>query len=354
MKKNARVIALFAEDYSNACAYVRITGPYSYLRNRGIVADHAPHSMMQKLVLKGSINPEDYDIFVLPRLADNHTGQAKKLIRDLQGAGKLVVWETDDDYSLKHRQVLQAGYTAMDVAGACDALTVSTHYLADMMKEANDRVYVLPNSIHIPMWQEHVHARVANGLTIGLAGTPTHYDDWKVLTKPVRRILALYKHVNFVIAGFVPDYFQDLPSERVLVIPPMPYEAYPFVIRQIDIGLAPLDPRPKFNLSKSDLKVLEYWASLRNIGGAGWGGAAVIASDMPVYNKTVEHAVTGLLVEHDDSDGWLIAMRQLIEDEELRREIGMSGNAYVRSKRNMKSLAQMWANAYNAIKGGSP
>lgn len=347
--KEPTVIALFAEEFPNACAMIRITNPYRVMRDKGYAFDHARHVEMRELAQKGY--PLGlYQVWVLPRLVDLGDGKALKLVEDLQKAGNVIVWETDDDYTEKHRTVLKHGADAMVVACACDAVTVSTPYLARIMADFHDQIYVLPNCVDLNQWKPAKDARQVQGLTIGIGGTPTHYEDWMVTLKPLQELLAEFPEVKLVVMGYKPDYYDLLPDEQVVFIEPVTYNQYPAVVRQVDIGLAPLESTV-FNLCKSAIKVLEYWSSYRQLPGGAYGGAAAVATKMPVYEEVVEHKYNGLLVEHDE-EAWYNAIRELIVNPKLRTRLGKRGLQYVREHRNINSQARLWLDAYNAILSG--
>ena len=348
--KQPTCMALFAEEFPNACAMIRITNPYAEMRRKGYVFDHGRHAEMKQLAAEGY--PMGlYQVWVLPRLADIGDGAAVKLVKDLQKAGNVVVWETDDDYTEKTRKVLKQGVDAMVVACACDAITVSTPKLAELMSEFHDKVYTLPNCVNLNHWMPFKDSRQVEGLTIGIGGTPTHYEDWLVLLKPLQQLLAEFDNVKLVVMGYKPDYFDLLPAGRVVYFDPVAYIHYPGVVRQVDIGLAPLE-LTEFNLCKSAIKVLEYWSSYRTYPAGGLGGAAAVASKMPIYEAVVEDGYNGLLVDHSDEQAWYNAIRKLIVEPNLRRRLGIRGFRYVRNHRNIKSRAVEWRKAYAAILRG--
>ncbi len=76
-----------------------------------------------------------------------------------------------------------------------------------------------------------------------------------------------------------------------------------------EIGLAPLAD-DVFHLSKTNTKFREYGAC----------GIAGVYSDVEVYSDCVRHGETGLLVAND-AEAWYRALRQLVDDADLRRKI---------------------------------
>ena len=76
-----------------------------------------------------------------------------------------------------------------------------------------------------------------------------------------------------------------------------------------EIGLAPLAD-DVFHRSKTNTKFREYGAC----------GVAGVYSDVEVYSDCVRHGETGLLVAND-TEAWYGALRQLVEDADLRKKI---------------------------------
>jgi glycosyltransferase involved in cell wall biosynthesis len=346
-RKLPRVLALFGEDKPATCALVRVVFPYKYARKkRKYHFDTARHQDAWAAARAG-YPLHDYDIYVMPRISDR-AGEATGLIASLQAVGKKVVWEVDDDYTNEHRRVIK--YDAMAVAAQVDAITVTTPYLRSRYAEACDNIYVLPNCIHFPMFEPFINMRRVRGLTVGIGGTQTHFHDWKVVAEPMRDILAEFPELTFVVMGYMPEYFHDLPSDQVEFIPPLYYLDYPLALRQVDIGLAPLDGTDRFNLSKSGIKALEYWASMRYLQDGRPGGAAAIASDMPVYQRVMRNGIDGLLVENTES-AWYAAIRRLVKNHQERMDFAVAGLRRVEKTRDVTKHVGKWINAYRRIYG---
>jgi glycosyltransferase involved in cell wall biosynthesis len=99
-----------------------------------------------------------------------------------------------------------------------------------------------------------------------------------------------------------------------------------------DIGLCPL-VRNDQTLGKSDVKFLEYTIS----------GAAVIAQNNEVYNRTVVHGETGLLVGGPRE--MLEAVELLVRKPKLRERLVANAQQYVREQRGLKQLREEWGAA---------
>jgi len=337
MKQRPRVLALLPDKMvdMDGVSFVRIAGPFSILQQAGYPVEFMPYDKARKLARERA-GISGFDLFVFPRAAEK-TGLLTQLFKSVQSTGKKIVWETDDDYTNKYRTVIDAD--AITPAKQASAITVSVPNLVTVYREITDKpIYLLQNTIDRVFWNAAMGKREIKAITIGLVGTKTHYNDWSFAKDALYRIAEKYQHIHFVIGGYLPDYLQDLP--RLTFIPPCRYQDYPHMVRQIDIGLAPLDPDDQFNVSKSAIKVLEYWAS----------GTAVIATDCSVYRRVVTNGQNGLLCTSPND--WFESISLLIEDAHYRNMIVVSGDYYLKTKRDMHRRAIEWWETYKEIYNG--
>jgi len=291
-----------------------------------------------------------YDLFVFPRLfagSDNAKQGMIEFINLIQAFGKKIIYEVDDDYSNEYRQVVPGD--AISLAAKMDAVTVTTPLLADMMKSKTRRpTYILPNCIDSELWRDSKLERFKkdkHSLVIGLTGSPTHKADWEVLREIVPPLLAANPNLKLLLMGYEPEYFADLPNNQVIRMPFTRYEGYLQVIRNCDVILAPVVPDDGFNLSKSPIKGIEGQAASRPLPSGGLGGAAVIATDNPVYRLAIQDQENGLLVEHTP-EAWDVALHRVISDTTLREKLQRTGHKTVYKRFDIQHRWKWWADAY--------
>jgi glycosyltransferase involved in cell wall biosynthesis len=279
------------------------------------------------------------EIIVLSRIAFDSKviHMAKAFVEAGRRFGCHFIYETDDDYTNEHRQAVSGD--AMSVASLCDAITVTTPYLGETMRRRTGRpYYVLPNQLNPVWWKGERPPRKVSDDTviISLSGTPTHMRDWEVLKEVLPALLKKHAHARLVMAGCHPEYLQGI--EQVEYLPAMNYLQYVNFIRQCDIVLAPVDPTDGFNMGKSPIKALEGNA----------GGAAVIATDNPIYRLAVEPDKSGILVEHTP-DAWYAALDKLLTDANYRKQLAKQGNAHVWKHYNIQKGWKKWERAYREV-----
>lgn len=320
----------------------RVTMPYEHITKRssinaGWLTKDSILSMLavedQRVLAQNLLDVYAYDIIVLRRFitmdgpeAGEETAKACRTIsKDLNGKQAILVYEADDDYSGRYRPADVTLSTWKPYITQVDAVIGSVKPLAKLMEDESglSKSYVAPNYINYDFFttQSYRAERERDDkITVMLAGTATHDEDWKVVADVMPGILADYPNVSFLVAGNVPDYLYG----KCEFVPPVHYSQYPVVLRQADILCCSLDPNDTFNESKSYIKAIEGWCAKRQLSKTQVGGCAVIASKATAYKGVVTNRHNGLMVEHT-LDGWDSAIRLLIEDHHLRQKIQVNG-----------------------------
>jgi glycosyltransferase involved in cell wall biosynthesis len=264
--------------------------------------------------------------------------------RSLKRFGPLVHELDDDLFHIDQRNIQAATLyrresvrdTLRHTSQIADMLTVSTEPLKKIMAEEADidpdKIVVVPNMIDGGMFDIDRPRR--DRLTIGWAGGGSHDRDMEQLHKPLRKILDRNPAVDFHNIGH--DFRKLVRRENMRYTPwavdiPTYWRTIDF-----DIGVVPL-AHTIFNQSKSGLKILELSAL----------GIPVIAMDSPPYRDVVVDGETGFLV--DSAWQWVKRMQQLIDDDELREQMGKAGREYVRRHWSIADGWKLWEEAYRRV-----
>lgn len=217
-----------------------------------------------------------------------------------------------------------------------DLVTVTTPDLADVCRQHNDRVAVLPNCLPdqiLDIDPAIETARTDGDVLIGWQGSPTHRMDFSEIAQPLSRVLRRNPHALMRFIGTV--YPDSLPPAQVQSIPGAPLLDYYALVAQFDIGLAPLRPHP-FNRSKSWLRVLEYAAL----------GVPYVASGMPAYELFTDQAGNGFIAHAPHQ--WERYLAMLIQDPQLRYEMGQRGRQLAAAW-TIGNKAHLWETAYRSL-----
>lgn len=248
------------------------------------------------------------------------------LIAQIQGHGKKVVMEVDDD--LLHVPSYNPFnddprwfHAACEVA---DALVVSTPSLKRSYEKLNNNITVLRNRLFWHMWDELqpvFERREWRRLRVGWMGIlEYHKADLDVIKPWLGQWLANHPDVEFVSVGGPEVHdFLGVPEKQRVTTDKVDFRhlELAYVTSVMDIGLVPL-AKNRFNEGKSYLKGLEYSAC----------GIVPLATPTEQYRELITDGTDGFLCELPFQ--WKKALDTLYGDRELLGEMGRS--AYEKAK----------------------
>jgi glycosyltransferase involved in cell wall biosynthesis len=307
----------------SGAGYQRIVLPFEELRKHGWVADYET---------AGSPDVSGYSLIAGQRLAEH---RSLTPWRHLHTRHRLIYEIDDNVFAQRHdfygRPDVQD--TIKRAAGVADLVTVSTNALAEVMRQINPNVAVLPNCI--PGYLLGLRRPVRQQLTVGWTCSFSHDQDTSVIADPCHKLLAgIDAQFHLIGADF----------RRELGLPGMRYtpgwwdasrhDRY-YKLIDFDVGLAPLTGT-KFDMAKSCLKALEYAAL----------GIPVIASDCEPYRDFVRDGVTGFLVR--TAEEWLDRMYLLVSDPDLRNTMGTKARIAA-ADWAIEGNWQRWDEAYRSL-----
>jgi glycosyltransferase involved in cell wall biosynthesis len=326
-----RILGINPNENIGAVEAYRVVYPLHKMSLLGHQTWVMPAMDVAKMVKDGH-NPFAHLDMVLVQRLTGGGDDWKTFVTAARAAGCSIVVDYDDDYTNEYRKVCEGGIPDLSYFSA---ITVSTPYLKRVMRKYNRNVVVIPNLV-VPEVINGGFKRKIGGLCIGLTGSETHREDWQVVIEPLKQICQEFPDVSLFVSGYLPDELRSVPNLVTLrslgMVPGMetdnfyiPLKEYGFILRNIDILLAPVDPDDKFNHSKSNLKAIEGQMSARPVGSA-TGGCMVIASgDLPNYQDAIKGGRTGLLVDHHNQDAWYEALREVITNPKHRVEMQIAG-----------------------------
>jgi glycosyltransferase involved in cell wall biosynthesis len=317
---------VFGFHDNSACGYYRITLPFDYLTHLGWDVQTA---------CGWDERARDYRVIVGQRIGKT---DALPIWRRLMLKHRLV-YETDDDFfsidptnlraMVEHSPaVLDATEQALAVS---HAVTVTSEPLAEVARQHNQNVVIVPN--HIDGRLLDVDRPRRDRVTVGWAGGDSHLRDWQLLAPHLKRFLKKNPQIELHIIGSNFARVFDLPARVTGWQDIWPY----YRSIDFDIGLAPLADT-RFNQSKSAIKALEYGAL----------GTPVIASAVGPYAEYVLDGVTGFLVKADHE--WGRYLRLLTSDHGLRAEMGAKAKEQA-AEWTVQRGWRRWADVYEELAG---
>lgn len=210
-----------------------------------------------------------------------------------------------------------------------DGLITSTPYLAEIYRDFNENVSVIPNSIDFALW-DRLEGKDRPGIRIGWAGGANHDDDLKILEEIIPAINKLHKNIKWVFLHGCPKYLRESPGVEFHKLWTK-IDKYPKKLASLDfdIGIAPLVDNA-FNRGKSNLRWLEY-SALR---------IPTVASNVGNFAETIKHSIDGFLA--DDATQFIDHLDLLIKDRKLRRQIGLSAHERIRKDFNVDDTVKKY------------
>jgi hypothetical protein len=168
-------------------------------------------------------------------------------------------------------------------------------------------------------------------------GSDTHLPDIESLTPVFLQLAARFgEKVRFRFWGCQPpEQVQQFPQTEWLPLQIFDYPKFAeyFLGQQADILIAPLLDS-LFNRCKSAVKLLEY-SSL---------GVPCVCSRIAPYESLIMEGVNSFLASSVEE--WLSHLIKLVEDSELRTQIGVQLQATVREQWLLSQHAEEWIEAY--------
>ena len=339
----------------------------SYTMRNKIVAqalEKRGHTVMYKS-LAFNLDYEDYDVFIFNRF---YEGTLAQYVEFLKEQGKVVIYETDDNYEAidennPYMKIKDFGVlSSRELIKLAHGVTVSTPELkAEILRMfPGTKVFVIPNALN---FEEYPVRKAGNEkLKVGFQGSNIHVQDLLLLLPAIKQLQS-ETPFDFEIFGiddkgldklntFCLEYknqpwkwMKDFPKMYAQLqdgieythIPYVHYEQYRTKLAELnwDIGLAPLTDT-RFNRSKSCLKFYEYAAV----------GTVTLASDVIPYNEEMEPED---LVKNRHSK-WMVKLRRLLNDDAYRLERLKVQTQWVTENRNIDKVAEQWERTINFIK----
>lgn len=309
------------------CGYYRVEVPLREYARRG-----GPCSFST------GIEPEVYDqadIIVGQRIVGPEPSRAWQ--KWCKHSDKLCVFEVDDDlFNIHPSNIAYASFTPEYLGNlrknieVAHAVTVTTPFLANMLRPLNDNIHVVPN--RIPQWVTEFERPRAEHLTLGWAGSTSHVIDWQDTAPHIARFLDRNPEVHFHGVGGIFKSMLKFPLDRTRTTQWNHSVDEYYKALDFDIGMIPLYPN-LFNRSKSAVKALEYGAL----------GIPTVASHFEPYENYIIHGKTGYLVTYDHE--WSGILRDLANDPVRRAKMGFEAREQAKQhtiEGNLESWFPAW------------
>lgn len=306
----------------------------------------------------------EFDVIVLSGHNSNTPRAFFTILKAARDRGKISIYDVDDlDWEIPKENPVQSTFKELKVPEQViecmkSALIVTTpsRYLANLISEFNKNVKIFPNALDYEYYYWNLPKAEDEWIRIAWAGGSSHLFDLKLIEGLGTWILETFPNTKFLLGGYdtriastkqgnmnllswaddercIWEHYKkvlfknNVDWDRVEIVPTRKIDIYPIVFKNADILLAPLINN-KFNLSKSNLKLLE--ASARHI--------PIITSDIKTYSEIITHSINGYLASNIND--WKKYLTRLIKDKELRIRIGNKLYEDMKKEHNIKFQAE--------------
>jgi glycosyltransferase involved in cell wall biosynthesis len=329
----------------NICNLIRIGWPATCISE-----NHQDE--VELSLITGEFNP--WDIALLRQFDIIHFHSyfgrfesSEELWGKLQAQGVKMIMDLDDYWFWPEEMPITKALKeqglygrAVETLKLADYVTVTTRHFAELVKEHNENVKVLPNGIHVKheIWQDNVTD--SDVVRIAWLGSVQRLHDLERLRKGIKMIYSdkdLEGKFSFAVYGArqedATDIFEGPGFKRYDAESPNTYANY---YDNVDVCLAPLD-RIVFNSCRSELKYVE----------AGVKKKVFIGENFTPYAEDIEHGVTGMLV--DTPEEWYSCMRQVILNKDLRDTLRNNLHDLVKDKFDIENVVKDRVEFYKSI-----
>lgn len=351
-KKEIKVCALILYPYNTTPGQrFRIEQWEPYLEKDGILIDYytfADEKLMKTMPQKGKFFSKisgltkaffkrvshlsllsKYDVIFLYR-ATTMIGPAI-LERILKMSGRPIIYDFDDAIFLPHTHEANKLFSWAKFAGKTGsicrlskAVTVGNSWLGEYAKKYNSNVTVIPSSVDTNIYLPKINKNNKKPV-IGWTGSSTSQTHLEMFTPLLKEIIARREVEIHVHSDRSPD-LPDIPFIWHKWTPENEVE----IISGFDIGIMPM-PDDEWSQGKCSMKALLYMAA----------GVPTVCSDIGMNREVIKHGENGFLAE--TSEEWIKYLEILIDNEDLRKTMGVEARKTVENNYSMTKCAQLFA-----------
>lgn len=278
-----------------------------------------------------------HDVVVLQKKTSLHRIELALLTR----FNPRIVFDFDDAvmfHELEHRRPFTGKPFVKFVRtiNHCAAVVAGNRFLASFAEPNCSTVHVLPTPIDLDRYRLKDYGRSADTVTIGWIGVAGNLYYLQDLASVFQRLAKDYPAVRLKVV-----------SNRSIEIPGVPIQFEPWslngevpALQSFDIGIMPLRDTI-WARGKCGFKILQYMGT----------AVPAVASPVGINSEFIQHGVTGFLTT--DEGEWERALRQLIEQPAMRREMGLKGRRVVEERYSKAHFASRYVEILREVVGGS-
>ena len=256
--------------------------------------------------------------------------------------GARIVYNFDDAVFLERpggnrlmRSLARPDRRTAHLCRAAAAVMAGNRYLAsyaETVRGGPDHVHVMPTVLDTDRFRPAEGRRGDRSPTVGWIGTHSTLPYLTDLFPALAAVQARKDYRLPVICNRTPEPFPGLKFEFI----EWAVENELAYFERLDIGLYPLPDNP-WTRGKCGFKAIQYLAC----------GVPTIASPVGVLAEIARDGHTGL--HATDAESWETALERLLNDPELRDEIGVAGRRLMVERYSVQAVADDFAETLRSV-----
>lgn len=243
-----------------------------------------------------------------------------------------AIWVKDVSEGNQRLSFLKNSNKIKEILPLCKHVLAGNDYLKDFALQYNRNVTIIPSTIDTLKYKQ-LDIRNNEVITIGWVGSHTTIKHFETIVSVLIKLKEKYKEkIDFKVIGD-PVYFNsDLGINGIAWDNSREVEFF----NMLDIGVMPL-PEDEWTKGKCGMKGLLYMSV----------NTPAVMSSVGMNSEIIANGVNGFLA--DTQEEWFEVLSKLIEDENLRKSIGLAGRKTVEEKYSMNSQKEKYLNLYLSL-----
>ena len=256
--------------------------------------------------------------------------------RGLAKSGKPIIFDFDDSIWIsdisegnKNLSWMKRSSKTDEIIALSKLVIVGNQYLADHAKLFNNNVEIIPTTIDTN-YHKPTEKQAKETVCIGWTGSETTIRHFKLIIPVLKRIKEKYgDKVSFIQISNVTSECPEIGLETVV------WNAQDEIaqLQRIDIGIMPL-PDDAWAKGKCGFKGLQYMAL----------EIPTIMSPVGVNTEIIDDGKNGFFATTDDE--WFAVLCKLIDDADLRKNIGEEGRKTIVARYSIDSQKEKYLSLF--------
>lgn len=244
-----------------------------------------------------------------------------------------AIWVKDMSAGNKWLSFMKSSNKIQKILPLCSHVTAGNEYLAEFARKFNENVSIIPSTIdcrkYVPM------EKTSDKVTIGWVGSHTTVKHFELVINVYRNLLKKYgDKIQFKVIG--DPLYEN--KELGIVGEPWSNDKEVELFNSIDIGVMPLE-EDAWTKGKCGMKGILYMSV----------GKPAVMSAVGMNCDIVSHGVDGYVPVGEDE--WFKVLSDLIENEDLRNEVGQKARETVIDRFSIDSQKDVLLRIYQQTMG---